>query len=409
MPFVWFREASDPDSAGNMHYWTDYAARLNIHGLIFCETDRDSIQLSSWQAGLLKNFGGVSLEQVIDETVLRETADETARECGLISTLPKVLQPPASNRKYWNGRYWALIDSFEKSIEYYKQIPDSMLSPVILLDLAESRIGLGEQRQIAGQSPQLQYLEAESLLDSTNADSVLFRRHSYLLARLRTNQGAWSRAEQSIRPLLKDNPDPGLLMLVSRMHPDRIHSMGFRDRKQLYEKAMELNPACVSAYIALGDWYYFHQRVHDAESVYRELLTINPRSYDGLLALGKIYLYRGETLNLIHVLERVREFYPGRPEVLYNLGIAYFNQNELSRAAQLFQTAAELYHYPDAYYYLGAVFLKQGNYKEAIEAFRQRIALRKGIKDAYADEAVKQLYRLLHDPEFEEAANHADR
>jgi tetratricopeptide (TPR) repeat protein len=245
------------------------------------------------------------------------------------------------------------------------------------------------------------------VLSSVPDSSFLKLKKDLVQARLFVCQASWNRAESAIQNVLASDPNQATIyILLSRLHPSRFEKYGFKNREQLYQQALRLNPAYETAYLALGDWYYFNQHIERAESIYRRLLEISPRSIDGLLALGKLYLYRNESLQLIRTYERVFEIRPQNPDILYNLGIAYYNVQNYKKSQELFETAASRYNHPNAYYYLGAIHLKQGRLDQALQAFRKRIHVRKGPNDTFADEAVKHVYQILQQQKQNKNGDH---
>ena len=385
-------QAADSDSITSESYWIRYGKRLGLHTLVLIDVLHDSVRVNCINFQVSRNFNiqGPATE-----------ADSLIDRCLHILNLPyqpapdqEIISPtPVSHQVYWQGRVYQLLGRLNQAFTLYNSLQDSL--PEVLVRKAEIMIRLSEREQQAGRVSSF-FLETENLLDALEKKAVFEAAVLKLRFKLSVLQGSWNRSEALIEKVFSRNPnDASLYFFAARLHPSRFRSLGFKNREQLYRRAIDLNPACVKAYLALGDYYYFRQNTDKSEAVYKDLLKINPESIDGLLALGKIYLYRGQTVQMIQTYERLLKNRPKNPEVIYNLGIAYYNQNRFDRAIPLFQTAGEEYQLPDAYYYLGVIFMKQNRNEAAIESFRRRIDLRNGQDDIYANEAVKFLHQLL--------------
>lgn len=396
-------DAADKDSVSDASYWIRFGSRLGLAYLLLAQMDTysniDSLSLSCWDYDAHRFLNTYKSSEFESDSILSLQVDKMPLYIKKTSEIHDYKEMLSSALKaYCKGRYHSLFSQDSIALQYYnlalKDIPNH---PNLLIKKAECLIRIGENNQIKGKSSQAFFLEAEEIFSSI-PDINQFRLSVTLLkARLSVYQSAWNRAEMAIREALSLNPNQSeIYLLLSRLHSSRYKKFGYKSQKQLYIKALSINPAFVDGYLALGDWFYFNHESQKAEDVYQHLLFINPRSIDGLLALGKIYLYRNESLKLIEIYERLLSFHPGKPEILYNLGIAYFNENNYPKAISLFNNAANHYHYPNAYYYLGVIYMKQCRYSEAISAFRQRILLRRGPDDMFANEAVKHLYQLLH-------------
>jgi tetratricopeptide (TPR) repeat protein len=92
----------------------------------------------------------------------------------------------------------------------------------------------------------------------------------------------------------------------------------------------------------------------------------------------------------------VLEIDPGSGEAYYNLGVAYYNDEAIQEAVRFFERAIEMEDHPESYYYLGVIYAEAGDKDRAVSFLRERIRLRKGFDDPYAEQARELLYELLH-------------
>ncbi|MBN1779997.1 tetratricopeptide repeat protein [bacterium] len=304
--------------------------------------------------------------------------------------------PSAQNTAFWKGRQAELLGSMETALGFYEKATGSGVShPYSLYKNAQIVTELAVKEQASGQSVQAAFYHAEEMLDAI-PDSILKVEKALLRARLCIHQASWNRAEQMLHEVQRLDADQyELYMLLSRLHPSRYRAFGFRNEKELIERALDLNPADVTATLALAAVCQRPHEWSEAEAVYKRLLSLNPDHIEGLFGLGKFYLLRNQPVRMIEVYSKIYTLRPNHPEILYNLGIAYYRTDEFDKAVPFFEKAAVNYGYADAYLYMGAIRMKQGRTGEAIEAFQSRVRLRQGPDDRYADEAARQLRRLL--------------
>jgi tetratricopeptide (TPR) repeat protein len=113
----------------------------------------------------------------------------------------------------------------------------------------------------------------------------------------------------------------------------------------------------------------------DAADTFRRVLTIAPRHglarYNLALALKRADRPTEAAAELIELLE-----IEPRPEAHYQLGVIYWQQGQLDRAADALRAAIQSRpEYAEAHYTLGAVLKAKGDLKAAAESLRRAIAL----------------------------------
>ena len=327
-------------------------------------------------AGIFGSFSG-SLENDEDLTV-------------------QIALPAALRGDYGRARIHEMCGELNSAEASFHElvIRDSMLT-VTMNSLARVLIAQGFKRQNEGDFAEGAYKEAVRILErSIQLDAEHFEAH-LLLGKIGVQMDRWNRAEHYLGESLGLNPrNDETYFLLSRLHRSRIKAMGFRNRRSLLMKAIQINPLNEAAWIALGDHHYYKNKPHRAEGVYRDLLTVLPASMDGLLALGKLYTYRNDVLNIVRVYERVIELDPGNADAYYNLGIAYYNDEEIDQAIRFFEHAGAQGHV-NSHFYLGVIHAEQGEVDQAIAYFRERIRLRQRPDEPFVEEAKKSLQELL--------------
>jgi class 3 adenylate cyclase/TolB-like protein len=164
------------------------------------------------------------------------------------------------------------------------------------------------------------------------------------------------------------------------------------DARQLYERAIELDPKNVAAFIGLG-WTYVDDVADDrvtgavAEALNRaddaatRALSINPRSASVYALKSRIFAYRtdddyrGELLPAIAAAETAIEINPNSPNTLAWLGRLYAKAGHPERTAPLVEQAIRLDPRGLQLYALGMAQLQMGQNDQAIDTFRRSVLL----------------------------------
>lgn len=270
--------------------------------------------------------------------------------------------------------------------------------------LAEIRIKDIDQKKINAQLADARFLEISQFLKRCILENPLISEFHRLLGRLYIHKELWNHAEASLKEAYKLDPDdPHLLFWMSRLHPSRFKETGYKTKADVLNRAIYLYPAFEKAWLALGDDLYYDNKPDEAIDTYQSLLSIYPNSIDGLLVLGKIYLFRNDILNIVNIYERVLELDPENADAYYNLGVAYYNDDEVPQAIRFFQRAITLNDHPNSHLYLGVIYMKSGEREKAIAHYRQRIKAKENVNDPFAEEARKQLEKLLANEDLEES------
>ncbi len=302
---------------------------------------------------------------------------------------------------YGWGRYYQVMGNFHEAERYFRRGSGMSFEQTdFMKGLVNALLMKALHLQTESKFTEDIYLEAADILrqiiEKDSTDGQAFG----LLGRLYVQSERWNQAEKALHEALnRVEDDPWVYFNLSRLHPSRYNESGYKNKEQLLEKALYLNPVFEQAWLALGDELYFQNRPDEAEEAYLKLLDIHPKSLDALLALGKIYVFRNDVLNIVRVYEKVLQLSPQNPDAFYNLGIAYYNDEKRDEAIRLFQRAIEINDHIDSHYYLGVIFSEKGDSIQAIDYFRNRVRLKKGYDDPFAEEARKHLGQLLYEPE----------
>jgi len=152
--------------------------------------------------------------------------------------------------------------------------------------------------------------------------------------------------------------------------------------KEMFEKAIELDPSYSSVHIGLVwtkliAWRLgWSQDPHIMEQVLqmaRKSVALNESLPDAHVLLGSVYLWRTQHDEAIEELERAIALDPNDVEALYSLASAMTFVGKPNEAIELIKKAMRLNpHYPERYVYnLGRAYFQIGRYREAIPALTE--------------------------------------
>ncbi len=409
-PMDWMTDAIDADSASDIHYLTSYGNRIELDFLIVL------LGLSRLERGYSVEW---SFYDFIENRCVRTDTDSlilqqpddffthitrdvlTLASAGDHAVSPPALPAQAAWEAYGWGRYHRCTSDIAKAENDFRRaaVIDTN-HPGIQKELASVLLHKAAELQAQHRFAEDVYIEAAGLLrqvlEADSSDAEAYR----ILGDVYIQSQRWNKAEDAIqRAFHLDKDDPLIYWSMSRIHPSRYSYSGFKSKAALLRHAVRLNPALEKARLALGDDLYYKNKPGEAEAVYKELLRIHPRSLDGLLALGKLYVSRNDIVHIIRVYEKVLEISPTYADAYYNLGIAYYNDEKVDEAAGFFKRAIAIDNHADSYLYMGMIHAQKGESEQAKACFRQRIRLRNGVNDPYAEEARRQLNRMLQDGE----------
>jgi tetratricopeptide (TPR) repeat protein len=132
-----------------------------------------------------------------------------------------------------------------------------------------------------------------------------------------------------------------------------------------YQQALKIDPTNSDVYGALGNVYYFNQNYTDALKQYQAAVQYNPNAANRY-SLGQGYLATGDYNKAQEQFNLVDQLSPGKPQGQYGLGLTYEKQGDYRSAINAFQNAIALQgNYYEAYSELGVVQANSGNMAQA--------------------------------------------
>ncbi len=186
------------------------------------------------------------------------------------------------------------------------------------------------------------------------------------VVRIYLNSGDYAMALREIKSLIKEYPhDAELYNLAGIIY---LEKREYRNAKQCFFKAIELNHNYSEAWNNLGSVYMFEGNYTAAIKCFKKALEnpFYPKSYIPRTNLAWAYYQLGQKEKAINLLiETLRQNFQ-YPEALIKLGLIYLKNNKLELAKFYLKRAVKSNpSSAEARYYLGEVFLKEGKYELA--------------------------------------------
>lgn len=206
----------------------------------------------------------------------------------------------------------------------------------------------------------------------------------------------WNDAEQSLRRARAlDSLNSKIYLSFAQLHMSRLQDLTFENELELCRRAHALNPCDVEAAIATSNHLLLSNRRDEAIALLERYRRLNPDHLAVLMMLGRIFVTKNELLQTLPLFEHILALDPANADAYYNLGIAYYNQENDTTAIRFFERALQLNDHADARLYLAYIYERRKDMDKAIHYLRERIRLSTGDDDVFAGEARKHLYEVL--------------
>jgi eukaryotic-like serine/threonine-protein kinase len=172
---------------------------------------------------------------------------------------------------------------------------------------------------------------------------------------------------------------------------------------QELEQAKELDPRSADVRAALGEAYRQQNRLDAAKQELQTAIDLAPDDWRWPYLLAALEIDAGDFKSAEANLKTALEKTPDNARVLYNLGIVYWKENQLEEARTILQQSIHLDPRIDSVMALGSVFVLQGKYADAIDAYQRAVQLNPSDWNAWGNLAqVRQwssqnLREALHD------------
>jgi tetratricopeptide (TPR) repeat protein len=135
----------------------------------------------------------------------------------------------------------------------------------------------------------------------------------------------------------EDTEDLGLLLAYGKLATSRQQ---WEEAKKWFERVLRVDPDNAAAKLNLGLIAMTQDDLGAARNYLDEAVAGNPRSFEAWNALGMLNARQRDAEGAIAAWERALEIRPDFPPTLFNLGLAYAQAGQLTRAAEHFEAFA---------------------------------------------------------------------
>ncbi len=405
-PVSWLRQAMDMDSVSDIGYLHSYAERIGSdYALLIGQnvsTDENSVEYLFVRVQspniIKKSRMAVTPERLIELGKL--LAAETLQCLGHSAptdSLNVATPRPATYRLLTEAEICLTAGDYQKALQSAQaafnldstSIEVRNLLSLCLLQFSRDREQKGE-KEVVHRQRALRLCEA-TIRNGAGGDGATYR----LLGLYYLLEQIWSKSGRHLLKAIElDRDDAEAYSLFAYLNDVRFKSIGLKTDEALLRHVLNLNPCDESARLRLAELYFSRSYLKLADKQIRMLLMIHPRSIDGLMFLGKLASAKRDFLELTRIYETIFRIAPHNADAYYNLGIYYFQNDDMDNAEKLFVRAVRLNNHTDSHLYLGQIYESRGQTDRAIEEYRLRIRGKKGAADRFADVAREHLFNL---------------
>ena len=158
------------------------------------------------------------------------------------------------------------------------------------------------------------------------------------------------------------------------------------DAKKNLARAVALRPDLWQAHLALGTIYDREGRFADAIEEYHKAIAINPNGAAAFNNLGMSYFLSGDYRRSLEALLHAMKLDPSNSRISNNVGMVLFKMGREEEALRYLANAKDQ---ATAYNNLGYLYMSEGKYHEATDAFDKAIQ----IKPQFYEKAQENLQR----------------
>lgn len=213
-----------------------------------------------------------------------------------------------------------------------------------------------------------------------NARVKVFLLQGILLAR----QGAFDSALKVFAQTLQLSPESAPAYFnIGLIH---LRLGNFSEAEEGLGRTLRIDPAHQGAALNLGILYERQGKLEEALSAYERARDLNSRTQDGVSAAVSVHTVRGRRSaragrldEALAEFQRTTEVQPQNAANFFNVGLIYFQKNDLPSAEKAFRQVIKLNPAEgDAYMALADIQESTGREKEAIETYERFLAVGSG-------------------------------
>ena len=139
-----------------------------------------------------------------------------------------------------------------------------------------------------------------------------------------------------------------------------------------FQAAQKEQPDSLEVKTGLAHSYYELKRDDEALALYKEVITQNAGLWEVQYKLGRIYLERGNYPEAVEAFNNALKLKPGDPEIISGLGVALTKSGKNTEAITHLTQVADMNRYiQQDFYNLGEAYANEGQWSKAAEVFKK--------------------------------------
>jgi len=256
------------------------------------------------------------------------------------------------------------------------------------------------------------YIKRRSIpLDVLDMDALIAA--GYLKKKLKCPKGGvyfinkFGNVECSYHGLVKDIKDISpsskkekvIIRNITRLNTLISEAKSFLKQKRYkkalesFKRALKIKRNISEIHKNIGKIYFILKDFQQAIIYYKKAVKLNPADAEALVSLGRLYALSGRYKVAIDEFKKSLEVKKDS-EVLYDLGVLYYRENQLSLALSKLKEAKKIDpSLIGADYYIGLIYLKRKNLEKSLKVFKNLLKKLKSSSSLYRK--VKRLADLI--------------
>ena len=223
---------------------------------------------------------------------------------------------------------------------------------------------------------------------------------------LDTSDNKWAEdASQASAKAMAMNPNLAeVQMTAGTIHVDQGE---FDLGSQELQQAEALDHRSAEVHASLSEAYRQQGRAADAKNELQTAIDLAPDNWKWPYLLGALEIDSGDFHSAEQSLKTALADTPDNARILYNLGIVYRKEDRLPEAESALESSIQLDPRAQTMMALGLVFVLQGKYQEAIDAYRRAAGLNASDWSTWGNLAAAYQWSGTHPKEASDAYNKA--
>lgn len=366
------------------------------------QADPDSLFLKVQLAELYwrsSNAAGSSPKKAIDEIqdVLKVNPDDLDAHRLLARIYVTSLGETQSSAAQSQGSVGSTQETMQKAIQEYEEV--TRLDPKD----TQSFLFLGRLYSLNHETDKAEAVFKKVMESDPNSRPALVQ-----LARIYTDQGQYQDAIDLLKKIPDDEMDSGLFGLMGFAYARAGQSA---EAETAYQKALTLEPENEDIRREYARALMADGKSDEARAQLETLLKSDPQDSDTLISLARLDRSEGRFSDAAEDLERAKTLEPDSTDVAYEQAILDDTIGKDDDAIPILNQWLQRTEKPDAQYtepeannraaflqILGRIYSSQEKYGQAIDTFKQIVAL--GDNQApYGEGLIADTLRLRHQPD----------